>query len=366
MKNTTDSYCPGGGTSDAAPVVTGVAALIFSARPDLDGLTVKNIILGKVTKVPSLHGKIKSVGKLYQEKKYAEAAEILENALTQFPDNLHSNTYNLALVYIQLNQAEKAIKTLEYGSERGVWYGKYDFIDEIWAPLKAVEGFDSFDQKNEAKKKEAQKEVKPRLEVFVPENYDKGRKYPLFIALHGGGENIEGFKPRWTSDRLKNEFIVAYPQSSQIITMNGFNWAEDIELTKKEIKEAYEKIIKSYAVATSQVIIGGFSSGGVASLEVVLDNTIPVAGFVVLCPARPEDFTAEKVRAAMERGIRGFLITTEMDNRLPDQKKMDGIMNEHRLPHEFIVTPNVGHWYPDNLAEMIDAAIAFILKGTVH
>ncbi len=300
------------------------------------------------------------IGKLYQGKKYAEAAEILEKALTQFPDHLHANTYNLALIYVQLAEAEKALQILEYGLEHDVWYGKYDFLDEIWALLRKEEGFDSFDRKNEKKREEAQKEIEPKLEVFVPENYDKGKKYPLFIALHGGGENIEGFKPQWTSDRLKKEFIVAYPQSSQMITQNGYSWTEDIELAKKEIREAYEKIVQKYPVDTSKVIIGGFSSGGVASLEVVLDNTIPAAGFVILCPAKPDDFTVDKVRGVKERGIRGTLITTEMDNRLPDQKEMAGIMKEQGLPHEFIVTPDIGHWYPENLAEMIDKAIEFI------
>jgi len=300
------------------------------------------------------------IGKLYQEKKYAEAAEILEKALTQFPDHLHANTYNLALMYVQLDEAKKALQILEYGSEHDVWYGKYDFLVEIWAPLRNLGGFNSFNRKNEKKREEAQKAVEPKLEVFVPKNYDRGKKYPLFIALHGGGETIEGFKPQWTSDLLKNEFIVAYPQSSQMITMNGFNWTEDIELAKREIKEAYEKIIQKFPVDSSQVIVGGFSSGGVASLEVVLDNTIPVAGFVALCPAKPDDFAAEKVRGAKERGVRGTLITTEMDNRLPDQKEMAGIMKEKGLPHEFIVTPNIGHWYPENLAEMIDKAIAHI------
>jgi predicted esterase len=306
------------------------------------------------------------VGKLYQEKRYEKAAGILEKALIQFPDHLHANTYNLALMYVRLDEAEKALKTLEYGSEHGVWYGKYDFLDEVWAPLKALQGFDAFDRRNVDKRQDAQKAVESKLEVYTPENYDRSKKYPLFIALHGGGENIEGFKPQWTSDRLKNEFIVAYPQSSQIITMNGYNWTEDIELTKKEIKEVYEKIVQENPVDISQVIIGGFSSGGVASLEVVLDNTIPAFGFVVLCPAKPEDFTADRVRGAKERGIRGTLITTEMDNRLPDQKEMDAIMKEQGLPHEFIVTPNIGHWYPDNLADMIDHAIDFILKGTLH
>jgi predicted esterase len=306
------------------------------------------------------------IGKLYQEKKYGEAAAILEKALTRFPDHLHANTFNLALMYVQMGEKEKSLKALEYGLDNGIWFGKYALANEVWAPLKELEGFQQFVQKNEEKRQEAQKSVRPKLEVFVPENFDESRKYPLFIALHGGGENIEVFKPQWTSDMLKKKFIVAYPQSSQLIAMDGYNWTEDMDLTKKEIKEAYAKVVQEYPVDTSRVIVGGFSSGGVASLVAVFDRTIPAIGFVVLCPAKPDGFTEEKVMEAKDRGIRGTLLTTEMDNRLPDQREMAEIMKAAGLDHKFIVTPNIGHWYPENLAELIDAAITHIFGGTSH
>lgn len=302
------------------------------------------------------------IGKLYQQEKYAEAAEILQKALKQFPEHLHANTYNLALMNVQLKEYKKALEALDYGLEKGIWFGKYDFYAEMWAPLKEAEGFESFEQKNEARRQEAQKAVKPKLEVLVPEDYDESKRYPLFLALHGGGENIDVFKPQWISNLLQTEFIVAFPQSSQLVSMDGYNWTEDIELTKKEIKEAYEKIIQNYPVDKSRVIIGGFSSGGVASLEVVLNNTVSVMGFVVLCPAKPEDFSVQKVAEAKERGIRGTLLTTEMDPRLPDQKEMAEIMKAQDLPLEFIVTPNIGHWYPEDLDKKIDAAISHIMK----
>jgi predicted esterase len=303
------------------------------------------------------------IGKLYQQKEYAEAARILEGALTQFPEHLQANAFNLALMYIQLEEHEKALKALEYGLDHGIWFGKYALDTEIWAPLKDMESFKAFKQKNEAKRQEAQRSIQPKLEVLVPEGFDKSNAYPLFIALHGGGENIDVFKPQWTSDLLKNGFIVAYPQSSQIVSMTGYSWTEDIEMTKKEIRKAYEKVLQDFPVDPSRVIVGGFSSGGVASLEVVLDNTIPAIGFVVLCPAKPDDFSAEKVSGAKERGIYGTLITTEMDPRLQDQKEMVDVMKAQGLVHEFIVTPNIGHWYPENLSEMIDTAITHIFRG---
>ena len=148
------------------------------------------------------------IGKLYQQKNYAEAARILEKALTRFPDHLHANTFNLAFMYVLLEEHEKAARTLEYGLDHGVWFGKYELNDKIWAPLEHVESFKEFRQKNEAKRQTAQKLVQPKLEIFVPENFDRSKKNPLFIALHGGGENIEAFKPKWISPLLEKELLL--------------------------------------------------------------------------------------------------------------------------------------------------------------
>jgi hypothetical protein len=52
-----------------------------------------------------------------------------------------------------------------------------------------------------------------------------------------------------------------------------------------------------------------------------------------------------------------------MDGRIDQQRRMAEIMEQVDLPHEFHVTPNVGHWYPDDLGGRIDRAIAHIRAG---
>ena len=301
-----------------------------------------------------------AVGKLYQEKKYQEAADILEKALSRFPDRIKANTYNLALMQAHLGKSEKAAESLLYAIDKGIWFGKYDFQQAVWAPLRESDAFKAFQARNEAMRQEALKSAKPELLVVTPEGYTPDKKYPLFLALHGGGENIAGFKENWKSEKMKKEFIVAYPQSSLLIGMDSFNWTEDLEISKKEIADAYRNIVGKYAVDTQRVIIGGFSSGGVAGLEVLLNEVVPAEGFIVLCPAKPESFTSEKVKKAREQGVSGTLLTTEMDDRVDQQKAMDEIMKAEGMPHQFFITPNVGHWYPDDLGRRIDEAVEFI------
>ena len=87
---------------------------------------------------------------------------------------------------------------------------------------------------------------------------------------------------------------------------------------------------------------------------------MPVKGFVILCPPMPENITEVEATKARDRGIRGTIITTELDRRVPDQRKMADLFRDTGLQYQFIITPDIGHWYPENLPEMIDQAIAHI------
>ncbi len=300
---------------------------------------------------------------LYGEDRFAEAAEILTKALELYPDHLMANCVNLALMNLRLGELDRSLWALGYGLDHGIWFGKYSFLDPTWNPMKEHSGWAVIEMRNQEAKELDARLVEPRLEVVLPAGYDPERRYPLFLALHGGGENVDLFMPNWTSPVLSREFIVAFPQSSQLIAMDGYNWTEDMDLSLKEIRDAFVQLVGQYPVDTDQVVVGGFSSGGVASLEVVFKDVFPVQGFVVLCPALPEGFSSDEVRGASERGVRGTLLTTEMDGRVEEQRKMADIMEAMGLAHEFYITPNIGHWYPDDLADRIDRAIAHIREG---
>lgn len=314
----------------------------------------------KVLKFTSYAEMREHFGTLYQQKKYEEAADLLEKALDRFPDHVMANAYNLALTYGHLSQYEKGIRALQYALDRGVWFNIWAFDHEMWTPYKEQENFKRILSQNEALRQEAQKKAKPDLSVEAPEGYTNEKRYPLFIALHGGGSNVANFKEVWKSERMKKEFITAYVQSSQLVAMNGFSWKEDIEIAKREIIDAYHKVSGEYPIDKNEIIIGGFSSGGVAALEIVFCHSIPVAGFVVLCPARPDSFQEEKILAAKQRNIRGTILTTEMDPRLSVQREMVSVLQKLGFQYQFVVTPDIGHWFPEDLDRKIDDAIEHV------
>lgn len=297
---------------------------------------------------------------MYNAKRYAEGAKLIEENYDRFPGKHSSMSYNMALFCVHLGDCDRAIEYLSKAHGKGHFFSIYAFGGDPWAPLRAHEKFDAIIAQNIAMRDEAQRNAKPELEVSVPEDFDRARTYPLFIALHGGGENIEVFRPSWRSGVMEREFIVAWVQSSQVVSMNGFSWEEQ-ETTRREVREAYERVCAEYPVDTSEVLIGGFSSGGFGSLVVTFfEQAVPVKGFVILCPPMPENVTAAEAAAARERWVRGTIITTGLDNRVPAQRAMADLFRDNGLQYQFVMTPDIGHWYPQDFSEQLDRAIAHI------
>jgi len=299
---------------------------------------------------------------LYNAGDYEKGALIIEKNYDKFPEKLTAMSYNMALFCSHTEDYERGLEYLKKAHDRGYWFSIYAFQGDFWASYRELRAFEEFIERNSSMKEEAQKTAEFRMEVALPDSFDSGKRYPLFIALHGGGENIEVFRPRWKSEKLDEEFIVAYFQSSQVSAMNGFSW-QDQEITLKELKAGYEKVCEKYPVNKEAVLIGGFSSGGYGSLVATFFEAFPVRGFIILCPPMPDNITAKEVIAARERGVRGTIITTELDRRVPEQRRMADQFRENGLQYQFIITPDIGHWYPENFSEMMDQAIEHIRAG---
>jgi predicted esterase len=302
------------------------------------------------------------LGELFQQKKYAEAAALLESVLDRYPANVMANSFNLAAARVYLGQNDKAVDALEDGLRRGVFYGLWDFIAEFWNPVRETPRFQAFLAANQARVEEASRKAVLLTDVVTPEGYDPARTYPLFIALHGGGETMAELKPLWISPRLRSEFITLYVQSTQVASMTGFHW-QDAALTRRDVEAAYKKVLSEYPVDTGRVLIGGFSSGGCGAMVTAFADPFPIRGFVALCPSVPEALGDADIQAARARGLRGTLLTTGLDHRVEAQRALAERLAKLGLAVEFHETPNIGHWFPDDFAARLDRAIGLILAG---
>jgi len=136
-------------------------------------------------------------GELYQNGNLEEAAELMEAALPRFPDHLEANAFNLAIVYGQLGETAKGFRAMHTALDQGVWFNIYGFGSPLFNPYRDQDGLETVMARNDSLRLAAQANSAPDLKVVLPEEYSADRTYPLFIALHGGGGNMEDFSTIW-------------------------------------------------------------------------------------------------------------------------------------------------------------------------
>lgn len=261
---------------------------------------------------------------LFYEQKHKEAIEFLEKLMEQYPGQLYEIAWGLANNYCLEGKYEKSLEMFDFGFENGLFFPFHPEL-KIWEPLEKYdsERFKIIKEKTKQLRNQARAKAKPGIEVVLPGKYSKNEKFPLFIVLHGWGGDIEFSKRHWNSEKLNQDFIVAYVQSSQIVQTQGYTW-DNLARAKKELKQLYEGIVREYAVDLQKVIIGGYSQGGMMSMDVVFTETIPLKGFAVVCPGGgiQQSYTKENAARAAGKGVRGYIITGEKDDCLPEQQEV--------------------------------------------
>ena len=299
----------------------------------------------------------KEYNQLWMDGKIEEVLEKVKEAREQYPEEEYTTNLDLAVVHIQLGNLEETKKIIEKSLDEGILYPKMYFH-----PILEKVDFKDLFHRLDKLREELQKDAKSDYIVVKPEGYTDDKEYPLFIALHGWGEDAEFFRKFWTSKRINKEFILVLPQSSQVVGSKNYGW-DNTEIAYNEIKDIYEDIKNTYKINYNKIIVGGFSQGSTVAISIALNkDLIPVKGFISLCPNKPEGFTEEAVIKARDNGVKGVILTGEKDQSISQQKEMVDMFKNLEFSHQFNITENLGHWFPEDLSDQIDESLNFILR----
>ena len=295
----------------------------------------------------------------YNKDQIEKAVYVLEYAKLKFENDLYKIISKLTLYYPKINQFDRLMDVWEYGQSKGLFFpARY----KRYEPLFETARYQKFLKENDRLKKEAAKKTRAEYCVVLPDKYDLNKKYPVLISLHGDNNNNTSFKKFWKLKKYSNEYIVVFFQSSQLSGTNRYVW-EDKEIGKRDVVELYEKLKDNYNIDESKLYIGGFSSGGAVSLDAAVKNTIPVKGFITLCPAGITFTEADSVNLtrAVNRNIKGYIIAGEKDIfALHEQRINAALFDAVGLDYKMITIIGMGHTYPKDLDEQLDIAIDFI------
>lgn len=141
----------------------------------------------------------------------------------------------------------------------------------------------------------------------------------------------------------------------------GYGWTKDYEKSREEILKAYKEITGTYSADPSRVVLGGFSGGAMASLNVLANLTLPLRGIIALCPNETEDTGEDPLGRAAERGVKVVLLEGEKSGDVPYQRQLLETFAKVGIPCQYILNPGVGHTVPADMGERALAAVDFIV-----
>ena len=304
------------------------------------------------------------VMQLFQAQAYGDAYTLLTEQSDHYPDQASTVLYLRSCLATRMQQPDLAVHVLQAAADRGFWYSENVMRNSpSYQPLQGLPAFEALVTTFSARHAAVPRE--PRRMVLEPEGgCSSDRPCPLFLALHGNGDNATNTLHAWRSI-VDDDWMLAALQSSQIETMDGYVW-NDQEVARQEIDTHYRTLQTDYTLDAEQVIIAGFSMGGATALRLALDGPFPVQGFTLLGPGGPPMESVEDWMPLIEqgaaRGVRGYVILGEADASIP-QATIHTLVQElsaRGIPCELETLPGLAHAYPPDFGSIIRRALAFI------
>jgi len=303
---------------------------------------------------------------LYLAHDLAGALEAAESASGLYPDKSTKTAYWKACILSLMGRPEEAVSALAQGLADGAWWAPAMLSQD--ADLEAARTLPQMAEvlaETDRRRRAAQAHAKLELFTLAPRSRSDGltghdgAPPPLMLALHwrngSGPEFIELFRP--AADDLG--FLLASAQSSQMCAKGQYCW-DDQALGEAEVAQALAGLRASHRFDADKVVLAGASQGG--RLAITMSLALPLCGFIVVVPAirSVEQFTPY-IRSAVERGMKGYIITGERDHFLSGAKDLKRLLDSNGIPCRMEVVPRMSHTFPRDFPEYLARAARFVM-----
>ncbi len=298
---------------------------------------------------------------LYYAEKYQEAMEIDKNLVKNYPDLKTSIYYSMIATASKMGDYKLSCDLLREILDEGEWYS--ELILRQSPSLAPLQGLPQFEDLVKLSISRSNKALIIENITVKPENIDP--PYPFLLSMHGGGGFIEDEYESWKTIVYEG-YLLGIPRSTYLWWSgkdNAYwpNYESSVNLIQNYISEINSKNI----IDTERFFIGGFSQGGAIAVQIALSGSLPVRNFVVVAPGgeiinEPNNWKPfiEKNRT---RDLSGMIILGTEDKAVPRDKLriLVQLLNDSGIYCEFLVYPELDHWYPP---DMVDIVTSFIAK----
>ena len=113
--------------------------------------------------------------------------------------------------------------------------------------------------------------------IYLPPNYDPSRRYPLYIALHGGSSNgniflgvVMGHNLDWETydEHLYDEFPPRWTPDWIVVAPTGFGQIMWRHMGERDVFDVLDDVERHYPIDPDRVVLAGLSNGGVGAYAI--------------------------------------------------------------------------------------------------
>ena len=294
---------------------------------------------------------------LYNEGRYADAFQIVEQNADRFPDQVARITLWKMCMLSLCGRVDEVISVFQQGLDSGLWWAESQFRDTDLDAVRDLPEFKRLISISLEKYEQARRHMQPDRAILLPD--ERQARLPLLIALHGGGGNKESNLEYWKV-ACQHGWLVLSPQSTQPFYLNAYCW-DDPEQGVQDILFHLKEVLRTFPVDVERMVIAGISQGSGMAIYAALSGKIPVRGF--MCVATWWfDVKSLAVQAALQKGMRGYFVTGEKDHTLERAREIQDMLRANVIQVGEEVYPDLGHDFPPDFETSFDKAIDFIFK----
>ena len=160
--------------------------------------------------------------------------------------------------------------------------------------------------------------------VFGPLHYESNYAYPLFVWLHGPGDDESQLKRIMPLASMRNYVAVAPRGTRHVRTSGGrpaFIWPQtepDIGLADERVLAAIRAAMRKYNIHEKRVFLAGFDCGGTMAYRVAMRHPNRFAGVLSLGGAFPTGH-APLNRLAEARRLALFIASGRDSGKYPPE-----------------------------------------------
>jgi phospholipase/carboxylesterase len=193
---------------------------------------------------------------------------------------------------------------------------------------------------------------------YVPSG-SEAKGLPLAIFLHGRGSDAKDLAE--LAPALDGGYHFLFPDAPRPFEIfrnysQGFTWFDGLPPTAESIRQSRELLVKfigemteRYGTELGRTVLGGFSQGGMMSIDVGFRLPSPLAGIVVMSGATFES----DLPPIGERATTPVLVIHGVDDDVIPvnaARRTRAILSEHGIEAEYEEFP-MGHWVtPESIA----------------